>query len=223
MPLVSVVIPVRHDQAALTRLLGQLGPDPRVEVLIADGSDPARREPPPSRPDVRLVHSRPGRGTQMNAGAALATGEWLLFLHADSGLPAGWLDRLEAEAPGHVGGWFRFALDDGAWQARLIEWGVRWRVRLLRLPYGDQGLFVRRDVFQALGGYAELPLMEDVDFVRRLVAAGPVAELPAALTTSARRWRQDGWLRRSGRNMALAFLYWCGVPPSRLAGWYERR
>ena len=110
-----------------------------------------------------------------------------------------------------VGGWFRFALDDPAWQARLIERAVAWRVRLFRLPYGDQGLFVRRHTFAALGGYRDIPLMEDVEFVGRLLDQGRVVELPRSITTSAPRWRRDGWFRRSARNMALLGLYFCGV------------
>jgi len=94
------------------------------------------------------------------------------------------------------------------------------RVRLLRLPYGDQGLFVRRRTFADMGGYREMPLMEDVDFVRRLTRMGTVVEVPGAIATSARRWKRDGWFRRSARNVALLSLYFCGVSPNRLARWY---
>lgn len=157
----------------------------------------------------------------MNAGAAIATGEWLLFLHADSTLPAGWFAAI-ADLPGDVaGGWFQFALADPAWQARVIERLTAWRVTQLRLPYGDQGVFVRRRVFQQLGGFQDFPLMEDVEFVRRLVRAGRAVELPLPLLTSARRWRRDGWFRRSTRNVLLVALYSLGVKPERLARWYR--
>ncbi|MEQ1575596.1 MAG: glycosyltransferase, partial [Vicinamibacterales bacterium] len=108
------------------------------------------------------------------------------------------------------------------WQARVIERLVAWRVRMCRLPYGDQGLFARRSTFDQLGGFRDWPLMEDVDFVRRLSTAGPVVELPMALRTSARRWRRDGWFRRSARNSLLVALYFAGVAPRRLARWYAR-
>jgi rSAM/selenodomain-associated transferase 2 len=206
MPLVSVIVPAYRDDEALAGLRAQLDPDPRLEVIVS--------APPPL-----------GRGAQMNAGALRATGTWLLFLHADSQLPVAWLDvfeRLVTHSHG-VGGWFQFALDAPNWQARVIERLVALRVRLWQLPYGDQGLFVRRDVFQALGGYREWPLMEDVEFVRRLTRAGRAIEVPLPLTTSARRWQREGWFRRSARNLTLLTLYKLGVAPSTLSRWYDRR
>jgi rSAM/selenodomain-associated transferase 2 len=220
-PLISVILPVLSDFPEAERLLARLTPDPRVELIVVDGGhDRSLERLVRSRSGERLIRSQPGRAIQMNAGAALARGEWLLFLHADSTLPDNWADLFERETGDARGGWFRFALDDPSWQARAIERGVALRVRLLRLPYGDQGLFVRRAVFVALGGYKEMPLMEDVEFVRRLVSGGAVVELPAALMTSARRWRRDGWLRRSARNLLLVMLYAAGVSPHRLARLY---
>ena len=204
--LVSAIIPVLGDEAHLEALRSQLDGDPRVEVIVA--------APPPL-----------GRGAQMNAGARRATGEWLLFLHADSRLADGWLDALQRAVAHHdlIGGWFRFSLDAGAWQARVIERLVDLRVWLFKLPYGDQGFFVRRDVFASLGGYREWPLMEDVDFIRRLRRSGRLVQLPMRLTTSARRWERDGWFRRSTRNLVLVSLYSLGVAPQTLARWYSRR
>jgi rSAM/selenodomain-associated transferase 2 len=223
-PLLSIVVPVRADEAAVDRLLQQIRPDPRLEIVVADGGgNPRLPAIVGGRADVALVTSPPGRAVQMNAGAAAARGRWLLFLHADSTLPDGWLEVLARWAPRGCGGWFRFALDDPSWQARVIERGVSWRIRLFRLPYGDQGLFVTRETFTALGGYRDLPIMEDVEFVRRLVRCGRVVELPLPLGTSARRWQEDGWLRRSLRNLFVLTLYFFGVSPVRLARIYSRR
>jgi rSAM/selenodomain-associated transferase 2 len=220
---VSVIVPLLDDTAAATALVAQTLPDPRAEVILVDGgSDAALDRLAGQRADLRLVRTPPGRARQMNAGAAAARAEWLLFLHADSILPAGWLDAFEHLSPQMSGGWFRFALDDAAWQARVIEHGTRWRVRVFGLPYGDQGLFVRRDLFRELGGYPDLPLMEDVAFARALQRHGRVIELPLALRTSSRRWRRDGWWRRSASNLALVTLYFAGVSPARLAAWYRR-
>jgi rSAM/selenodomain-associated transferase 2 len=201
-PFVSIVIPVHGDEELARRLTEAIAPDASREVIVINGAQ---------------------RGAQMNAGARRATGDWLLFLHADSRLPPHWEAALRALPQDTVGGWFRFALDDEAWQARVIERGVACRVQLFRLPYGDQGLFVRRDTFTALGGFREWPLLEDVDFVRRLVRLGPTCELPLPIVTSARRWRHDGWFRRSVRNVAIVSCYFAGVPPARLARWYSRR
>ena len=221
MPLLTVVIPVLADAGAAERLTAQIGADPAVEVVIVDGGHDERLASiAGARSQTRLIRTEPGRARQMNAGARIANGEWLLFLHADSRLPNGWQEALSSVDARAIGGWFRFALDDTAWQARVIERLVAWRVSRLRLPYGDQGLFVRRGAFHSLGGFREQPLLEDVEFVRRLVAAGPVAELPLPLLTSARRWRYDGWFRRSARNTAIVSLYFAGVAPETLERWY---
>jgi rSAM/selenodomain-associated transferase 2 len=220
-PLVSVVVPVLADLDATRELIAGIPVDLRAEIIIAAAGTEPGDSLRQGRPDVTVLHTRQGRGRQMNAGAGLARGEWLLFLHADSRLPPDWLDLFQSPyVRGAVGGWFRFALDDQAWQARMLERAVAWRVRLFRLPYGDQGLFVRRRTFGELGGYRDLELMEDVEFVGRLVKAGPVIEFPQPLVTSARRWRRDGWFRRSARNVTLLCLYFCGVPPRTLARWY---
>jgi len=224
-PMVLLGVPVLGDWNHVSRLLRQVPVDPRVEVIVAEAGaasgHPVGADTPPGRDDVTLIRSDQGRAVQMNAGAARARGEWLLFLHADSALADDWLEAFTgAVSPTIVGGWFRFALDDAAWQARMIERGVAIRVRLFRLPYGDQGLFVSRRAWTALGGFRDLPLMEDVDLVRRLTRLGAVVEVPRAIVTSARRWRRDGWFRRSTRNLTLLALYFCGVPPDRLARWY---
>ena len=221
-PYVSVIIPVLTDVDEVERLVDQIVPEPAVEVIVVDGGPDPQLDRLERRAHVALMRAPRGRARQMNAGAAAARGEWLLFLHADSRLPPGWAEHLRRAPADANGGWFRFALDDPAWQARMIECGVRWRVRLFQLPYGDQGLFVRRQVFAALGGFRELPLLEDVDFVRRLVRSGGTFELPLPLLTSSRRWRRDGWFRRSARNLAIISCYFAGVSPARLARWYSR-
>ena len=135
-------------------------------------------------------------------------------------IPTG--DRQPATGNRIVGGSFRFALSSPAWQARLIERGVASRVRWLNLPYGDQGIFVRRQVFLAMNGFAPLPLLEDVELIGRLKRLGALRHLTLSLTTSARRWERDGWWRRSVGNLAIVSLYWLGVSPERLARRYYR-
>lgn len=225
--LVSLIIPVFRDADALARLLAQVAPvPPEVEVIVstADEDDrPVRIRT--ARPDVVWVGAPRGRGAQLNAGAERATGRWLWFVHADSRLPEGWkaaFEALDAEDRPPVGGSFRFRLDSDAWQARLLERIVAARVRWLGLPYGDQGIFVRREVFQQMGGFQPIPLMEDVELVRRLTRRGTLRHQSLSLETSARRWVDEGWWRRSARNLATLTLYLMGMSPDRLAKRYYR-
>jgi rSAM/selenodomain-associated transferase 2 len=221
-PTISLVIPVLFDADFASALLSSLPSGCSIEVIVVDGAgDPRLAAIVAACPGATLLRAERGRGRQMNAGAAAASGTWLLFLHADSTLPAGWFDAIARLGDDVAGGWFRFALDDRAWQARIIERLTAWRVSRLQLPYGDQGIFVRRDVFAKLGGFPDFPLMEDVAFVRRLIRVGTVVEVPLPLRTSARRWRRDGWFRRSTKNLALVGLYFLGVAPERLARWYR--
>jgi rSAM/selenodomain-associated transferase 1/rSAM/selenodomain-associated transferase 2 len=161
----------------------------------------------------------------MNAGAAIAGGRWLLFLHADSELPTDWVSVIaQADQRAHVvAGAFRLALDSQDWQARLVEFGVRLRVALFGLPYGDQALCIRRHAFEAMGGYRDLPLMEDVDLVRRVREKGRLQPFHSVVRTSARRWKREGWVRRSLGNVSLATRYVYGASPARLAQQYFGR
>lgn len=213
---ISAIIPVLNAAHLLPPLLEQL--KGLGEVILADGGSTDGATAPPG---VRLIQAPRGRGTQLAAGAALAQGDWLLFLHADTRLDAGW----EAAVAGALvrpdqAHFFRFALDDASPQARRLEAAVAWRCRRLALPYGDQGLLISRALYGAVGGYQPIPLMEDVDLVRRLGRAR-LAEMPARAITSAARWRRDGWWRRSARNLATLTLYFAGVSPERLARFYK--
>ena len=217
---ISVIIPVYRDAAALARTLAATdfsGAD-IVVVATPDEDMGAALRFVPSGVDIVCVTATRGRARQMNAGAAVARGQWLVFLHADTRLPCGWTGQIAAadRDPRVNAGCFRFALDSPALFARLIECGVRARVALLGLPYGDQALFVRRASFDALQGYADLPIMEDVDLVRRLRRGGRLFRSALSAITSARRWERDGWVARTCRHLALILLYFCGVPPARL-------
>jgi rSAM/selenodomain-associated transferase 2/rSAM/selenodomain-associated transferase 1 len=226
-PIVSIIVPTLDDTEPLARLLSALETGPEIEILVVNGAVSDRRLDALTahRRDVRFLSSPAGRGRQMNVGAWWADGRWFVFLHADTRLPPNWLDELRRADRDRsvVGGSFRFQLDSDAWQARCVERGVGWRVRWLDLAYGDQALFVRRDAFQALGGYREWPLMEDVDFVRRLRQLGRLYHSPLPVVTSARRWERDGWWRRSAENIAIQMLFFAGASPAWLARRYLRR
>ena len=214
----SVIIPVHRDTDALGRTLAATDFSGADVIVASTPDDPSLLPLRLAHPHIVWIDAPRGRARQMNAGAAVARGQWLVFLHADTRLPFGWTRTIEAanQDPRVNAGCFRFALDSPLPLARLIELGVRLRVALLGLPYGDQGIFVRRDAFDALHGYADLPIMEDVDLVRRLGRQRRLFRSAQPAITSARRWERDGWIRCTARHLALMLLYCCGVPPSRL-------
>lgn len=225
LPDVSIVIPVWRDAEQLKALLASPALAAAADVIVACTADEEVDVAALAPPACRVVTAAPGRATQMNAGAAAASAEWILFLHVDSRLPAGWHDALAVAAADArvVAGAFRFALDSQDVRARILEWGVRYRTRWFNLPYGDQGLFVRRQVFEQLGGFRKLPLMEDVDLVRRLRRVGRLHYSNLSVVTSARRWRRAGWLRGVLTNWALMAAYSGGISPRRLARIYRHR
>lgn len=213
----AVVIPVLNrcrDLETTLHALPQVG-----QLIVVDGGSTDGSARVAQDHGATVLMTPPGRGAQLRAGAQHAACPWLLFLHADTQLDqAAWTEigRRLAEEPTGRAGTFRFRLDDPAWQARFIEFGVRLRVRLLALPYGDQGLLIHRSLYEQVGGYRDLPLMEDVDLVRRL-GRRRLARLDGTATTSAERWRQRGWARQSLANLRCLLLYRLGVPAERIA------
>jgi rSAM/selenodomain-associated transferase 2 len=215
----SVIIPALNAAGALRACIERLGNT--AEFVVADGGSTDGTPDLASELGARIVEAPRGRGIQLRAGAAAATGEWLLFLHADTLLENGWDQAVRdhlASHPDHAA-CFAFRLDDPGWQARVLERGVGIRVGMLGLPYGDQGLLISRRHYDALGGYRPLPLMEDVDFVRR-IGRSRLRQLEVAAVTSAARWRRDGWWRRSARNLLCLALYGLGMSPDRIARIY---
>ena len=214
-PELSVIIPALNAARLLPATLASIkGAD---EILVVDGGSADGTADIAASRGARTILAERGRGQQLIAGALAARGRWLLFLHADTCLDPEWLDEVRAfiddDRNATKAAVFRFALDEQSSQARRLEMLVAWRVRLLALPYGDQGLLLRADFYHALGGFRPLPLMEDVDLVRR-IGRRRLTVLQAPARTSAQRWRRDGWTRRSLRNIGCLSLYYLGVPPS---------
>jgi rSAM/selenodomain-associated transferase 2 len=222
--MLSVVIPTWNAAASLPRVFAGLEEGRALigEIIISDGGS-TDGTADTARPHATVISGARGRGAQLRAGAAIAKGEWLLFLHADTVLAPGWAAAVRAfcaiEPNADRAAYFRFALDDDSRAARRLEALVAWRCRIFGLPYGDQGLLVGVRLYGAIGGFAPLPLMEDIDLVRRLGLWRLVA-LEATAVTSADRYRRDGYWQRSARNLLCLSLYFAGVPPERLARLY---
>lgn len=225
-PSVAVILPVRNEadtlETALTELFARHNPS---EVIVVDGgSRDATRAIAvgfASHHPVRVLDAPAGRASQMNAGASAARADILLFLHADTRLPPNALGRArEAVGGGHAWGRFDVRLDDARFVYRAIEWFMNRRSALTGIATGDQAIFVRRDVFESVGGYAPIALMEDIELSRRLKRRGSPARLADPVTTSARRWERYGVVRTVLRMWWLRFLFWLGVSPAHLARWY---
>lgn len=216
----SVVIPTLNAATTLPATLDALAGAPR-EVIVADGGSDDATADRAAALGCRVVTAPRGRGSQLAAGVAATSAPWLLLLHADTRLGAGWTEAAAshmANVPG-CAGYFRLRIDDDCQAARRLERAVAWRCRALALPYGDQGLLVPRTLLDTVGGIRPLPLMEDVDLVRRIGRAR-LRPLDAEAVTSAVRYRRDGYLRRSARNVAILTLWFAGVPPRVLARLY---
>ncbi|HEX9882145.1 MAG TPA: TIGR04283 family arsenosugar biosynthesis glycosyltransferase [Hyphomicrobium sp.] len=228
--MISVVIPTLNAEASLPDTLSALIPaavDGLVrEVIIVDaGSADSTREIADAAGAEVLVAS-PSRGAQLAAGAARAKHHWLLFLHADTVLDVGWerevshfMERVDDGRAKPAAAAFRFALDDEGLAPRFLEVLVGLRCGLLRLPYGDQGLLIPRHLYDRVGGYREIPLMEDLDLVRRL-GSRAVKMLRARAVTSAQRYRREGYLRRVLKNQMCRVLFALNVPAARISQFY---
>jgi rSAM/selenodomain-associated transferase 2 len=212
--MLSVVIPTLNAATSLRATIASVAD--ADEVVVADGGSSDGTPELAIELGARVVMAHSGRGTQLVAGVAAARGEWLLLLHADTRLAPGW--RHVALAPDRAG-YYRFALDSADPRARRLELLVAWRCRMMGLPYGDQGMRIHRDLLRQVGGIRPLPLMEDVDLVRRL-GRGRLVALDVAAITSAARWQRQGWYRRSLRNLTCLALYFAGVPPHVIARLY---
>jgi rSAM/selenodomain-associated transferase 2 len=224
--MISVIIPTLNEEDNIGRCIQAIrSEDHCCEVILADGGSTDRTvEIAGAYEEVRIVKTGRGRGLQMNKGAAAAGGEVLLFLHADTRLEEGWaraiLSLLDDRSV--AGGAFSFKVDNPDRHYRLIELWVSFRCGIFKIPYGDQGIFVRRDIFDGLGGYREIPLMEDVDIIARMKRTGRIVILDTKAFTHHRRWAREGWVRVSLTNQMIMVMYRLGLDPDRLAKIYYR-
>ena len=219
----DVIIPTLNAAATLPSTLASV---PRgATVIVSDGGSTDLTVGVARSARCRIVEGPRGRGRQLAAGAGASTRPWRLFLHADTIIsPQGWAaiaGHMASAGGEQVAGSLRLEVDDTAWQARVVERAVALRVRWFGLAYGDQGLLIHRDLYAAIGGYADLPLMEDVEIMRRLGRARHRV-LQGEARTSAARWKRRGWIGQTVLNLTCVSLYGLGVPVDRIARLYDR-
>jgi rSAM/selenodomain-associated transferase 2 len=230
---ISVIIPTLNEELTIIATLAHTAALGFDELIVVDGGSldqtPVlvesyrRRTQSPAQSPVRLVTAPCGRARQMNEGAKASRGEILLFLHADTQLPGEAKTMIDTTLADQrlVGGRFDVRFDRPSTWGSIISRMMNWRSRLSGIATGDQALFVRRPIFEQMGGFTDMPLMEDIDFSRRLKQKGATAALTATVTTSFRRWKRHGPLRTLLLMWVLRFLYWIGVSPSHLIDWYK--
>ncbi|MGB3613857.1 MAG: TIGR04283 family arsenosugar biosynthesis glycosyltransferase [Elainellaceae cyanobacterium] len=229
---ISIVMPVLNEAARIQGALGilqrQLEHAAGVEVIVVDGGSSDRTVELAQASGVTVISAELGRARQMNAGAAIAQGNILLFLHGDTQLPDRFvtlirqtlLDMQGESSP--IAGAFSLKICGEQPGLRIVEWGVQWRSQRWTLPYGDQALFVRANCFRAIGGFPDLPIMEDFEFVRQLKRTGSLVVLPDAVVTSKRRWKTVGIWQTTLINQLIVAGYLLGLSPEMLYRWYRR-
>lgn len=222
--LISIIIPAINESEIITTAIERAWAAGADEIILADGGSRDGTPELARAAGCHVISAPLGRGPQLNAGAACASGDMLLFLHADNWLAPGACHQIRQAAQDldvRFGG-FAQHIENPAWIYRLIERGNRWRVRWRGLLYGDQAFFIQRSLFQELGGFPEIPIMEDLEFSRRLKGQGRAVLLKGPTYVDARRWQKSGPLRQTLRNWFLSTAYLLGVSPQRLAAGYRR-
>lgn len=221
---ISIIIPVLNEAADTIRsTLASVQNVENVEVIVVDGGSQNETVALVQSWGVKVLFSTAGRAYQMNAGATAATGDILLFLHADTSLPLGFekLVPLTLAQSGTVAGAFELKINSPMRSLRLVEKMVNWRSRFFSLPYGDQAIFLKASVFHDIGGFPDLPIMEDFELIRCLRRLGRIAIVPTPVLTSARRWHKLGVLKTTLINQIVILGYFLGVPSSHLVKFYR--
>lgn len=222
-PEISVIIPAINEAASMANCMASASA-PGVQIILADGGSTDGTREIAEAYGAQVVQCPPGRALQMNAGTQLAKAPVYLFLHADTLLPNDFVSKIKISLQDvvSVGGAFRLRLDSKQPGFRVIERGANWRSRVLGLPYGDQALFIRAEIFQRIGGYPDQPIMEDVALVRAMRKFGYMNFLDSSVTSSARRWIAGGVIRTTMLHLLALVLYFVGLPPARIAKLLKR-
>ncbi|MHB8483770.1 MAG: TIGR04283 family arsenosugar biosynthesis glycosyltransferase [Nitrospiria bacterium] len=220
---ISIIIPTLNEGKILRGTLKRLKKGMDIEIIVVDGGSTDDTVTIAKEFTKKVLNSPPGRARQMNEGAQNAEGEILLFLHADSRITHGGLGKVVPAIIGTpaVGGAFQLGIDSRNLFLWLIAWFANLRTRVTKLPYGDQGIFITRAIFHKIGGFPDIPVMEDVALAKKMKREGKIAFLKEKVLTSPRRWKQEGIVWTTVRNQGLMTAYLLGVSPQKLAGCYH--
>ena len=224
---ISVIIPTLNEAENLPTTLDCINSAThihnQVEVIITDGGSTDNTVEIAQKAGAKVIPSSPGRANQLNTGAAQATGDIYLFLHADTQLPNDWQTQIESTLaqPNTIAGAFQLKINSPQRGIALVEWGVQIRSRFFHLPYGDQGIFLKAATFQQLGGFPDLAIMEDYQFIQQLKQHGKISISPTYVITSGRRWETLGVLPTTVLNQIMILGFYAGIKPEQLKSWYR--
>lgn len=220
---ISIIIPVLNEAENLESVINGIPKTENIEMIIVDGGSQDKTVEIAQGLGVKVIVTQRGRSLQMNAGAKIATGEILLFLHGDTQLPTGFEKDVRKiwVNSNIIAGAFQLKIDDFNRGLRIIEKTVFWRSKYLQMPYGDQAIFVKASTFWEVGGFPEQPIMEDFELIRRLNRLGKIEILSSSVITSGRRWQRLGVFKTTLINQFVVIGYYLGISPVKLSQWYR--
>ncbi|MBD2444215.1 TIGR04283 family arsenosugar biosynthesis glycosyltransferase [Dolichospermum circinale CS-534/05] len=220
---ISIIIPTLNEADNIQSTINSTKSSTNIEIIIVDGGSKDETLLIAKSLGAKIIVSPPGRANQMNMGAMVASGEILLFLHGDTRLPTNFeqMIRKTLAKPGIVAGAFALQINSPHWGLRFVEFGVKWRCNLLQMPYGDQAIFMTKNVFQKVGNFPEIPIMEDFEMIRKLKHLGKIHLLSTPVITSPRRWLKKGILQTTILNQIIIIAYLLGISPHQIRNWYS--
>ncbi|MGF1675105.1 MAG: TIGR04283 family arsenosugar biosynthesis glycosyltransferase [Rivularia sp. (in: cyanobacteria)] len=220
---ISIIIPTLNESKNIKATLASTQMSTNIEIIVVDGGSEDNTVDIVQSLGIKVITGYQNRACQMNAGAMNATGDILLFLHADTLLPANFdeMIRTTIQQSQVVAGAFTLRINAPQIGLRLVEWGVKWRSKWLQMPYGDQGIFITKKIFNDIGGFPELPIMEDFELIRNLKRLGGINLIPVPVITSPRRWLKKGVWQTTLINQIVIIAYFLGVSPKRIRSWYR--